>query len=535
MGALTLKSFPFELRGWDVENFESMDITDGFCSKIRVYLYKNRIVQIEPEYDSQTKRSWLSDKGRQFFDGFYHEWEFLEKEQQNEQKFSLKKILKSLCLFVYFYDYNIKSATSQKTYIVFDNVSFDVLCLLDILKQSFSFLNVKKATKSSLNDDNEHNFKLNVAKQTARWNTSTLCLLISTNPRYDGYYLNLNIRQRILKGNFKCLCLGSFLDMTYPVSFLGSNINLFTKLAEGAHLNCQDFTKAKSPFVVFNSEFFSRKDSQVFEKINKIFSGLNNLPLKWYSTNTLTLNAGDASASFLGTFDVFSFNDLKNVKSLFLLNVNENHLKNLQQKISLKLLNTKSKNDISPFSHKSLVINQNYKKDSAINFIRGLNHEKSNFIANTIFFENEEIFLNTEGKIISTEKLIFRKKTRNSWQVLRKILKLLNQKATLIKNGKDGSLVFFNSDNLAQYKNFIHFTYYATKNLRAFMHLLSQNSTNFYLTTNSFKKSTTYIKKTKINYWLNDFFNGGKDAYSGSSLTLQKCAFNTKSDLTNFF
>jgi hypothetical protein len=25
--------------------------------------------------------------------------------------------------------------------------------------------------------------------------------LISSNPRYEGYYLNLNLRQRMLKGN----------------------------------------------------------------------------------------------------------------------------------------------------------------------------------------------------------------------------------------------------------------------------------------------------------------------------------------------
>lgn len=30
MGALTLKSFPFELRGWDIEKFESLDPTNSF-------------------------------------------------------------------------------------------------------------------------------------------------------------------------------------------------------------------------------------------------------------------------------------------------------------------------------------------------------------------------------------------------------------------------------------------------------------------------------------------------------------------------
>jgi NADH dehydrogenase/NADH:ubiquinone oxidoreductase subunit G len=43
-----------------------------------------------------------------------------------------------------------------------------------------------------------------------------------------------------------------------------------------------------------------------------------------------------------------------------------------------------------------------------------------------MFYENEETFINTEGFIKRTSKLIFDKKTKNSWQILRRILKHLN-------------------------------------------------------------------------------------------------------------
>jgi NADH dehydrogenase/NADH:ubiquinone oxidoreductase subunit G len=74
MGALTLKSFPFELRGWDIEKFESIDPTDGFGSNTRVYISKQQIVQIEPDHNETTSNPWLSDKGRQFFDGIFGSW-----------------------------------------------------------------------------------------------------------------------------------------------------------------------------------------------------------------------------------------------------------------------------------------------------------------------------------------------------------------------------------------------------------------------------------------------------------------------------
>ena len=71
MGALTLKNFPFELRSWDIEKFESIDPTDGFGSGTRVYINKQQIVQIEPNYNENTTNAWLSDKGRQFFDSLF--------------------------------------------------------------------------------------------------------------------------------------------------------------------------------------------------------------------------------------------------------------------------------------------------------------------------------------------------------------------------------------------------------------------------------------------------------------------------------
>ena len=66
MGALTLKSFPFELRGWDIEKLKSVDPTDGFGSNTRVYVSKDKIVQIEPDFDTNSSNTWLTDKGRQF-------------------------------------------------------------------------------------------------------------------------------------------------------------------------------------------------------------------------------------------------------------------------------------------------------------------------------------------------------------------------------------------------------------------------------------------------------------------------------------
>ena len=71
MGALTLKSFPFVLRSWNVKSYDSIDPTDSFGQNTRVYVNKNQIVKIEPQFSDKTLNVWLTDKGRQFFDAIF--------------------------------------------------------------------------------------------------------------------------------------------------------------------------------------------------------------------------------------------------------------------------------------------------------------------------------------------------------------------------------------------------------------------------------------------------------------------------------
>jgi NADH dehydrogenase/NADH:ubiquinone oxidoreductase subunit G len=78
---------------------------------------------------------------------------------------------------------------------------------------------LRRAENIKTANDLETNFQIN-AQQTQILKSTTLCLLISNNPRYEGYHLNLKLRQRFLKGNFKCLTIGSSIDLTFPSTIL---------------------------------------------------------------------------------------------------------------------------------------------------------------------------------------------------------------------------------------------------------------------------------------------------------------------------
>jgi len=58
-------------------------------------------------------------------------------------------------------------------------------------------------------------------------------MLIGLNTRYEGSFLNLKLKQRYLKGNFKILSLNAITELTYPSSYLGLSIKTLISIAEG--------------------------------------------------------------------------------------------------------------------------------------------------------------------------------------------------------------------------------------------------------------------------------------------------------------
>lgn len=133
--------------------------------------------------------------------------------------------------------------------------------MLIIVTQNYSFIRLKKVQFSvQINNDLETNFQLNKLTFDKTLITSNLCLLIATNPRYEGSTLNLNLRQRVLKKNFKCIIIGSLINLTFPTTFLGSNISVIKTIAEGNNFICQNFNNSTNSFLVCNSELFKRND-----------------------------------------------------------------------------------------------------------------------------------------------------------------------------------------------------------------------------------------------------------------------------------
>lgn len=539
MGALTLKTFPFELRGWDIEKFESIDPTDGFGSNTRVYISKDQIVQIEPDYNSHTFNTWITDKGRQFFDGIFGSWGSDSNQKNSIETNIWFETIQLMLKTLYVFDHCNKHQSKNHFFtIVFENISIEILGLLKIIEQNYSFIKLRRAENYKINNDFESDFQLNSIKDKNKLSSSTICLLISTNSRYEGFFLNLNLRQRYFKGDFKCLTLGSFIDLTFPVSFLGSNLKVLRDISEGNHLLCQDLKISKNNLLVYNMEMLKRHDGKNIVNMLKMLKYSNIFNKTWNGLNTLSPSLSETGNQVISNVLPLNNQDLSNFSSLYFLNVNFNSLAHLKKIAELKLLNYVE--NMNSIHLEKLILNQTSNFNTNVPLYDNLLSLKEKdlnkylHLPTSMFYENQETFINTEGYFKRTTKLINTKKTKNSWQILRRFIKKFKYQIKFLET-KENNIIFFNSKKRTDFNNYLSFQYYATQSLTNLSFYLNIQTKSFFLKNNLLKEKQYKIMDTKIKYWLDDFFSGGKDEYSHNSLVLTNCSRILRTESTNFF
>lgn len=536
MGALTLKSFPFELRGWDIKSYESIDPTDSFGQDIRVYIENNQIIKIEPEFSNNSTNNWITDKCRQFFDSLFEPWKLKSNNSVKKTSKKWEDLFKIIYKTLYTFNIsNLKNSNKHFFIIVFEHLSIEVLNLLYTLSQTYSFIKVKRAENFKINNDLESNFLVDSTTSKSKLLSSSLCLLLGVNTRYENSHINLTLRQRYFKGNFKVLTIGSLFDFTFSVSFLGSSMTTLKTIIEGNNTFCQDLKTAKNPILVTNSDLFKRKDTKQLIDIIKVSKFTNIITKTWNGLNVVNSYLNEAGVNSLYSFSFLTLKDFVSFSSIYLINVTISNISNLRKLIESKLLNF---TQLRTFN-KKLLIDQNLIRNNNIEFWSSnnfINFQKYLYLPNNTIFENQETFINTEGLIKRTNKLFIKKNNKSNWQLIRKFIKS-NSSLNHLNSGKDNKIIHLKNTNRHNFVNFINFHYFATQTLIDLNFYLNLKNSSFviYKSNNTFKSKLSKFNNTKIKYWLDDFFNGGKDNYCQNSLVLTNCSKNLRLQTHTFF
>jgi len=544
VGALTQKPYPFLSRNWELKTANSIDFSDGFGTDIQVHFKNRQIVKITPGFSYNSNDTpWISDKSRFAFDGMFSPARLLKgliNFGSNQSIFSAtwKMLLSEIIVTLYFQDHlNKHFLVDNKLFIIFNNnVSLEILNLIYIFSQKYSFIKLRRFEGKTINTDFESNFLMSPEKnlKTELFN-SNLCFLIGLFSRYEGVSFNLNLRNRYLKGNFRIITLGSTKNLTFPTTSIGSNIKNLKSLVEGNDVFCQSFITSKNPIIAIGSSNFYRKDRNgIIKLLNNLKTILSKYHKNWNNLNILNTSINEAGVNYLNSFKSISEKDLTLNSGLYFLNIYPNTL-TFQKLTKLKLLNYLTYNSNWP----SYCIEQNLGlKTNDLNSLNTL-CKPFNYInlPNGSFFESTGTFINTEGKIKKTIKFISTEsQSKEDWQIIRKLINKSSRIKFLNNLTKNNCNISINIDKFNQFKLFTNYLFLVTQNLNNKSEVCFNNSivkTNLKLNL-KFKKSKIKLFATKIKIWLNDFYIGGVDSYSRHSTTMINCSKALRLEKNNF-
>ena len=521
MGALTLKAYSDELREWELIEVEGIDPTDSFGVALRLSIREQQIFLAEP---SDPDMPWITNKGRLFFDGMF------QSDSLGHTHPNWRKLFIDILEYVYLNDYlNLIQSRKSSLVFVIGSASIELMAMLYLLRQNCSAVSIRTLDKTASNVDSESSYQLLPSSEPENLRKSTLGILLNTDSRHEGYVLNLNLRQRFLKGGFKLFNIGSNLDLTFSTYNLGSNFDILKIIGEGSHLACQDIKTAKFPLLLTNTETCRRSDSKlIYESLkysNIMFSA-------WGGVNVLSNSLSNSSLLALNNFLPLSENDLKSFSGMYFVNSNLDSSANFNKLISMRLLNL-----FTGYSDQSFYIDQNVKHNNNSSVLNYADVSKYIYLPSNLTFEENETYFNTQGLLKRVVKVIhFKKSAKSNWQLLRKLHSNLKALGSLA-NVKDNSLIQFNCVNSFDFKNYFYFQYFGVQSLTCLgFYLFKQNSNLPRFFNNNIKSSKIKVLNTKVKYWLDDYFNNnGKDAFSYNSATLVKSSKILRSSSTNFF
>ena len=409
VGALTSKPYAFTSRPWELKVSESIDITDGLGSNIRIDFKETEIMRILPRFNKEINSEWISNKARFSFDGLKHKrlskpyvsvkTPFFKKFQSANWEFALSKVVAKINKVKY--NENIVGVcglnTDLETQITF--------------KEFINFLGSEKCGfERALNIDIDFSSQYKFNKGLLSIKNVDLCLLIGTNPRYEGSLLNVHLRKKMLDGNFKVASIGTPLNLTYPVEHLGLGTKVLKQLfVDQTHPFINELKNAQNPLIIVGSSILKRKDSKaLISLLNKTWNR-NTFYCSSYKNNKdinfLNNESNQFGALELGLTSVSS-NMLNEAEILYLVGIDYYIAKDL-----LKLCNKNC-----------FIIYQNSHANSVTNIANVLLPTKT-------FVEKVGTYINTEGRTQKTSKVLSANDlSRHDGEIFFALWSLLNNK-----------------------------------------------------------------------------------------------------------
>jgi hypothetical protein len=520
VGALTSKYYQHSDRNWELKEISTIDSSDGFALDIVLQTKNKKITKIQSNCNIN-KTEWISDKTRFSFDSLFSS-EFFSKIKQPHKVWT--KLFRKLVQLFYLYDHLFKHDLKIKSLILIfgdssNNESINLTCLL---AKRYKFVKVRRNIKINNGADIEQYFKLSNSELSAKIRECNFCFLVGVNSRYESFYLNIMLRKRKLKGNFKIFIMNSSINLTYYAKTVSTNPECLKTISEGNHLVTQTFRVSTKPLFILNQRVSNRLDSSFFLATMLLIENYSAIGKKNADgifnllANSLNIIGINSKNEIMGV----SNKDFKISSSLFFLNSSVNNSSNLNKILKLKLLNYLT--ETSPISKAS---------NRIINISPFNNIQQCMYLPSSHFFESSGTFINTQSACkLSTKIVSSNLGSKNDWEILRI---LLSNSAVLNLLHSSQKILFLNW-NLNRFRNYTLFLVYASQNLSNLSFFLRGKSQTVFNKLIKFQSCKMRFLNTKLKRYIYDFYVTNESYYSKFSFIMIQCSNIFRSERTNF-
>nr|NP_038170.1 NADH dehydrogenase subunit 11 [Synura synuroidea]AAF36936.1 NADH dehydrogenase subunit 11 [Synura synuroidea] len=463
VGALTLKSYTFKSRPWELKNQETIDCTDGFGSNILVNFKETDILRIQPKISNSLNLSLISDKIRFLHDGILKnriKQIFLKDLNESYRELDLIKFLTEFKILIN------NLSTSNKTLLFIVNETIDLETIVKL-----NFLNNKKiqlVTKS--NNFLSKNYYFNPSLFVKSFLLDNLklkvCFIIGSNIKIESTILNTKLRIKFNKEKIKFYNLGLKTTSTsFNSIFINLNLNKIIKGFEGKTEISLKIFEFASPLIIFGNSLKKRIKNMMY--VISLLKKISSTSI-FFNVN---LNSNSEGVYYLGLKNLSS-KQLKNASNVFYINLEDN------------------------FTTRKILTNLNFLiKNFWFNTHGSSLALKANFIIPTqTFFELENLYLNND-RILQKTKIILNFKDNfnyldNILIILKDIMKQKNNynfysfKKEIVKYTPN--IFFYSNIN----KNYIFKSIISDYPFKSFFE-------DFFLTNNITKNSQFLLKRSQ--------------------------------------
>lgn len=397
VGALTNKPLAFEVRPWELQKTETIDVMDAVGCNIRVDVRGNEVMRVLPRLNENINEEWINDKTRFACDGlirqrldhpYVRKAGKLQPTTWSEAFSAISEKLRD-------------SSPSRIAAIAGNLVDCESLFALKSLIQSLGSYNLDCRQDGATYDVSSRsayimNSGINGIEQ------ADVILLIGTNPRHEASLVNARLRKRWLRGGARIALIGASVDLGYPYRHLGTTAQSINDLISGKDGFAEALKNAKNPMIIVGAGALARTDGAALQyAISELIKTFSIVHDQWNGFNVLQLAAsrvGGLDIGFLPQDNGLTTNGILDAATsnkmdlIWLLGADEVDMKRLGN---------------------SFVVYQGHHGDAGA-------HRADVILPGAAYTEKDAIYVNTEGRPQLAQRAVFPPgEAREDWKILR--------------------------------------------------------------------------------------------------------------------